>query len=46
VATAGGGAGGAGVNYAPTIVNNYPKPERASDSIASSLRVARYLAGV
>jgi hypothetical protein len=34
-----------GVTYAPTVINNYPKPERASDSLAMSMRIARY-AGV
>jgi len=38
-------AGGRATVFAPTIVNNYPKQERASDSLAVSLRAARWAAG-
>lgn len=31
--------------FAPTIVNNYPAPERASESLAMSLRRAQYAMG-
>jgi hypothetical protein len=34
------------VAFNPTVINNYPKPERASDSIAAALRIARYTVGV
>lgn len=37
---------GGSVTYSPTINTYYPKPERVSDSIASALRVSRYLTGV
>jgi hypothetical protein len=33
------------VSFNPTVVNNYPKPERASDSVAASLRTAKYMVG-
>jgi len=36
----------AAATFAPTIINNYPAPERASDSLATALRVARYAVGV
>ena len=41
-------AGGpsAGATFNATVVNNYPAPERASDSVAASLRVARYAVGL
>ncbi|MGB8019787.1 MAG: hypothetical protein WCF04_01000, partial [Candidatus Nanopelagicales bacterium] len=42
IATPGGAAGGGMV---VNITNNYPKPERASDSIAMSLRRAQYAMG-
>lgn len=41
----GASPGGGSVTYSPTINTYYPKPERASDSIASALRVARYVSG-
>lgn len=34
-----------GMVFAPQIVNNYPKPERASDSVAASLRAAKFMVG-
>jgi hypothetical protein len=41
-----GGRVRAAAAFAPTIINNYPAPERASDSLATALRVARYAVGV
>jgi hypothetical protein len=34
------------VSFSPQVTVNYPKPERASDSIASALRTAKYMVGV
>lgn len=39
-------AAAGGVTFAPQIINHYPKPERASDSIAMSLRLARLMVEV
>lgn len=42
----GAGSGGAGRGFAPTIVNNYPAPEKASESLTVSLRRAAFAMGV
>jgi hypothetical protein len=44
-APSGPAAGGRLVTFSPTVINHYPAPERASDSIAASLRVARHMLG-
>lgn len=42
----GGSSSAGGRGFAPTIINNYPAPERASDSVAVSLRRAAFAMGV
>lgn len=45
--TPGIGSGGAtGRMFAPTIINNYPAPEKASESLGMSLRRAQYAMGI